>query len=90
MAWVSASSPVSAVMRGGSPAVMAGSMMATVGTISRFPVENFRFSAVSVRTTAQVASLPVPLVVGMATSLLLAMLRSIIGLMSVGSRSGRS
>jgi hypothetical protein len=29
-------------------------MMATVGTISRFPVENFRFSAVSVRTTADV------------------------------------
>src|SRR5664279_4032303 len=57
---------------GGIPITMTGSRMATSGMHSVEPRPSLRLSFVSVSTIAQVASEPVPLVVGIAISLALA------------------
>jgi len=68
MAWVSTSMPVSAVMRGGRPITSVESTMARSGSSSGVPSESFICRSVSVSTVAQVASEPVPEVVGIAIS----------------------
>ncbi len=68
-AWVRASSPVWAVSRGGMDAASAGSRMATSGMSSGEKMACFLLGASSDIMAVAVASEPVPLVVGMATSL---------------------
>ena len=91
IAWVRTSMPVSAVIFRGILATMTGSRMATSGIHSVVPSPTLRWNSVSVRTMAQVASEPVPLVVGMAIrrafSLKLYVSEAI---KASGSRSGRA
>lgn len=67
IAWVSASMPVVAVVRGGRPTVSSGSRMAYSGMSLRSMSAYLWCVSLSVMTAAIVVSLPVPDVVGMAT-----------------------
>ncbi len=81
--------PVSAVISGGRPITITGSSMATSGMDSGVPRPSLRPSTVSVNTMAQVASDPVPLVVGIAISLALSLKLNVsAGERASGSRSG--
>ena len=61
--------PVAAVTAGGSPSISSGSMSATCGPISGVPPTlNLILRSWSVITAQSVTSLPVPAVVGIATS----------------------
>ena len=92
IACVSASIPVSAVSWGGMARAICGSTMAMSGTICRLMRLSFLWSSVSVSTTANVASEPVPDVVETQTSLHLAPSPKSVtnGLISSISISGRS
>ena len=68
MAWVSASIPVQAVMRAGRPRVSSASSSATAGRRRLSDSPTFMWSALSVTIATGDTSLPVPAVVGMATT----------------------
>gem|GEM_PF-4769671 len=68
IAWVSASSPVCAVTLGGSVLVSSGSTIASVGAKYRLTKGTFWWRSGTVTIAMNVTSLPVPAVVGMATS----------------------
>ena len=68
MAWVRASMPAEAVTGAGAVSVRFGSATATSGMTVALPMSIFTSRARSVRIVKRVTSLPVPAVVGMATS----------------------
>ena len=64
-AWVRLSTPVSAVIRGGTVQLSSWSTMAARGRAPRPAISIFSSRSVSVTMVKRVASLPVPAVVGM-------------------------